>query len=54
MATRNAVGKKNRHLGSNFDDFIEEEGSLAEVDAVAVKRVIAFQIKAMMKKKTPV
>ncbi len=42
---------KNRHLGSNFDDFLEEEGNLAEVEAVAVKRVIAFQIKAMMKKK---
>jgi len=42
---------KNRHLGSNFDDFFREEGNLAEVEAVAVKRVIAFQIEAMMKKK---
>jgi len=39
----------NRHIGSNFDDFLEEEGLLAEVEAVAAKRVIAFQIKRLMK-----
>ena len=42
---------KNKYLGSNFDDFLEEEGTLAETEAVAVKRVIAFQIEEMMKKK---
>ncbi len=41
---------KNKHLGSNFDDFLKEEGALAEVEAAAVKRVIAFQIEEMMKK----
>ena len=39
----------NKHIGSSFDDFLEEEGLLAEVDAVAVKRVIAFQLKEKMK-----
>ncbi len=39
----------NRHIGSNFDDFLEEEGLLAEAEAVAAKRVIAFQIKRLMK-----
>lgn len=42
---------KNKYLGSNFDDFLEEEGTLAETEAIAVKRVIAFQIEELMKKK---
>ena len=38
----------NKHIGSNFDDFLEEEGLLAEAEAVAIKRVIAFQVEQMM------
>jgi DNA-binding Xre family transcriptional regulator len=38
-----------KHIGSSFDDFLEEEGILAETEAVAVKRVIAFQVEQMMK-----
>lgn len=34
----------NKHIGSDFDDFLCEQGLLAEVEAVALKRVIAFQI----------
>ncbi len=41
--------KKNKHTGSSFDDFLEEEGVLAETEAVAVKRVIAFQLEEEMK-----
>ncbi len=33
-----------KNVGSNFDDFLEEEGLLEEATAVAVKRVIAFQL----------
>lgn len=40
----------NKYLGSNFDDFLEKEGLLAEVEATAIKRVIAFQIMDMMQK----
>ena len=40
---------KNEHLGSSFDDFLEEEGIRAEVEAVAIKRVIAYQIEIEMK-----
>ena len=36
------------HIGSNFDDFLSEEGLLEEAEAVAVKRVLAFQIKELM------
>lgn len=39
------------HLGSNFDDFLEEEDLLAEVEATAIKRVIAFQIQQLMEQK---
>jgi DNA-binding Xre family transcriptional regulator len=42
--------KKNRHIGSNFDDFLREDGLLADAEAVAIKRVVAFQIAAMMEK----
>ena len=39
---------KNKHIGSSFDDFLEEEGLLAEAEALAVKRAIAFQIDQLM------
>ena len=42
--------KKNRHLGNNFDDFLNEEGLLADAEAVAIKRVVAFQVTQLMKK----
>ena len=37
-----------KHIGSNFDDFLEEEGLLAKAEAVAIKRVVAFQVAKMM------
>jgi len=40
--------KKNAYIGSSFDDFLEEEGLLAEAEATAVKRVLAHQIKTEM------
>jgi antitoxin HicB len=39
-------GKKRKtadHSGSTFDSFLEEEGIRAEVEAVAIKRVLARQ-----------
>ena len=42
--------KANRHLGSNFDDFLAEEGLLAEAESVAAKRVLAFLIQREMKR----
>ncbi len=38
-----------KHIGSGFDDFLREEGLLAQVEAVAIKRVLAFQIAQAMK-----
>jgi len=39
---------KNKHIGSSFDDFLEEEGILAASEATAVKRVLAYQIEKEM------
>jgi DNA-binding Xre family transcriptional regulator len=39
---------KNKYIGSNFDEFLQEEGFLAETEAVAIKRVIAHQINREM------
>ncbi len=40
----------NAHIGSSFDDFLEEDGIREEVEAIAVKRVIAWQIVQEMEK----
>ena len=40
----------NTHSGSNFDDFLKEEGLLADVEATAIKRVVAYQIEQEMQK----
>lgn len=39
---------KNQNIGSDFDDFLADECMLEEVTAVAVKRVIAWQIEQEM------
>lgn len=33
-----------KHIGTSFDDFLAEEAMLEETTAVAIKRVIAWQI----------
>lgn len=42
------MSKKN--IGSSFDDFLEEEGLLADAETTAIKRVIAFKINELMTK----
>ncbi|MCA9898512.1 MAG: XRE family transcriptional regulator [Ardenticatenaceae bacterium] len=37
-----------KYIGDTLDDFLQEEGLLAEAEAVAIKRVIAFQISQLM------
>jgi antitoxin HicB len=44
-------GKKVEHSGSTFDSFLEREGIREEVEAVAIKRVLAWQLEQEMKKK---
>jgi predicted XRE-type DNA-binding protein len=39
-----------KHLGGGFDDFLRDEGVLDDAEAVAAKRVIAFQIAQEMER----
>ncbi len=39
----------NRHSGSTFDSFLEEENLLHEAELIAVKRVFAWQLEKAMK-----
>jgi antitoxin HicB len=34
----------NPHIGSSFDDFLDEENLLTQVNEIAIKRVIAWQL----------
>lgn len=43
--------KKNPHIGSSLDHLFEEEGTLEEINLIATKRVIAWQISEAMNKK---
>ena len=40
--------KRMNHSGSSFDSFLEEEGIREEVEAVAIKRVLAWQLERAM------
>lgn len=40
-----------KHIGSKFDDFLQEEDLLEKVQAAAIKRVVAYQIAEEMKLK---
>lgn len=42
------VNKK--HIGSNFDDFLQEKGILEECEAVAIKRVLAYALQEKIKR----
>ena len=39
-----------RHIGSGLDDFLKQEGLLAECEAGALKRVVTWQIEQEMKR----
>jgi folylpolyglutamate synthase/dihydropteroate synthase len=42
---------KNKHLGSDFDDFLKEQDMLSGSEAVAAKRALTFQIEKEMRRK---
>jgi len=43
---------RKENIGSDFDAFLKEEGIYDEVNAAAVKEVIAFQLEQMMKEQS--
>lgn len=45
------MARKNPHLGSGFESWLDEEGIREEVKAAAIKAVIAYQLAGEMKKK---
>jgi antitoxin HicB len=44
------TAKKNPHIGSNVDDFFAKEGLLEEIEAIAIKRVIALELQDALDK----
>lgn len=38
----------NKYIGSGFDEFLAEEGLLEQTEAVAIKRVLAYQVEQLM------
>jgi antitoxin HicB len=45
------VARKNPHIGSSFESWLEDAGIREEVTATAIKAVIAHQLASEMKKK---
>jgi antitoxin HicB len=45
------MSKKNKHIGSSFDSWLDEAGIREEVTTAAIKSVIAHQLAAEMKKR---
>jgi antitoxin HicB len=43
------ITRKKGRIGSRFDDFLREEGIYESVQAIAIKRVIAWQLAEAMK-----
>lgn len=44
------MSEVHKNIGSDFEDFLEEEGILAECQAEAIKRALAFQVRQAMNK----
>lgn len=41
----------NPYIGSSLDDLLEEEGTLTEIESIATKRLLAWQVKQVMEEK---
>jgi antitoxin HicB len=47
---RKSGSRKKGRIGSSFDDYLKDEGVYEEFSAVAIKRVLAWQLEQAMKK----
>ncbi len=45
------MSKNKGRIGSSFESYLQEQGTLEETTAIAVKRVLAWQLEQAMKKK---
>ncbi|MFN0301942.1 MAG: hypothetical protein ACKVQU_16500 [Burkholderiales bacterium] len=43
--------KRNLHIGSSLDDFLQEQGILEEARTLALKETLAWQVQQVMAKK---
>lgn len=41
-----------KHIGSSLDDFLKEEGTFEETQALAIKEVVAWQLTEAMEKQS--
>ena len=46
------MSKKNNHRGSDFRDFLNEQGILGEVEARALKQAMSLQISRLLEEKS--
>lgn len=51
MPSSKAAKNRNKHRGSSFRDFLEEDGILEEVEAAALKRALALKVADLMEKR---
>ena len=42
------MSEKKTHVGESFEEYLRQQGTLAETTAVAVKRVLAWQLQQAM------
>jgi antitoxin HicB len=42
--------KRNPHIGSSLDAFLEEEGTLLETRTIAIKETVAWQVQQAMER----
>lgn len=45
------MSTKKGRIGSSFEDFLKEQGTMEETTAIAVKRVLAWQLRQAMAQK---
>jgi len=45
--------KKNKHIGSTLDEFLEEEGMLEEIEKAVAERIFTFTKKLNSTTETP-
>src|SRR5579875_2953625 len=43
--------KMNKYIGSDFDEFLQQEGLLSEVETIALKRVLSLQFQQEMERR---
>ena len=42
---------KNKHLGSDFNDFLQTKGLLVDAEALAIKRILVASLEQAMRKR---